>query len=224
MKYETSIVAVIAVAAVAALGINTYSDMTSPSSNGFAGTALAMGHVEMVLTDANGNVKGYFQGDNVVTDAGDACTSEKIFGDATNSTECAGVGAGNYFDKIGIINGTFSPSDATTNTGHYVAATDANDGLMAITQGAATVPDSASSQGTATTITNSAHVFNFDGSNDTTVSGVILIDALCSENADGSCGTIPASAGVFAARTATLSTSDGDSLTVTWTITIGDSN
>ena len=222
MKYETSIVAVIAVAAVAALGINTYSNTSS--SDGFVGTALAMGHVEMVLTDANGNVKGYFQGDNVVTDAGDGCTAEKIFGDATNATECAGAGAGNYFDKIGIINVTnWGVSDSTTNTGHYVAATAANDGLMAITQGAATVPDP-SSQGTASTITNSAHVFNFDGSNDTTVTGVILIDALCTEASNGGCNTIPANAGVFAARTASLSTSDGDSLTVTWTITIGDSN
>ena len=222
MKNQISIVAVIAVAAVAALGANAFANNGLTSSNSLAETGLAMGHVELILRDADGMIKEYKQFDNVVTNVGDSCASELLFGDEGVST-CAGAA----FNKIGIINGTYSLAEGSTMSTAAAAGTGGNN-IMAIVDAVATVPGTAGTQGTETTIVNSGHLFNFvDNQNDTSVSGVILVDALCTEygagGQEGSCQTKPASGEIFATQSTTLTVSGGDTLEVTWTITVGSS-
>ena len=189
MKNQISIVAVIAVAAVAALGANAFANNGLTSSNSLAETGLAMGHVELILRDSDGMIKEYKQFDNVVTNVGDSCASELLFGD-TGVTTCAGAA----FNKIGIINGTYSLAEGSTMSTAAAAGTGGNN-IMAIVDAVATVPGTAGTQGTDTTIVNSGHLFNFvDNQNDTSVSGVILVDALCTESTvagqEGGCTTI----------------------------------
>ena len=221
MKNQISIVAVIAVAAVAALGANAFANNGS-SSNSLAETGMFMGHVELILRDSDGMIKEYKQFDNVVTNVGDSCASELLFGDE-GVTTCAGAA----FNKIGIINGSYSLAETSTMSTAAAAGTGGNN-IMAIVDAVATVPGSAGSQGTDTTIVNSGHLFNFvDNQNDTSVSGVILVDALCTEygagGQEGSCQTKPASGEIFATQSTTLAVSGGDTLEVTWTITVGSS-
>lgn len=107
------------------------------------------------------------------------------------------------------------------------AAGTGGDNIMAVVDAVATVPASAGSQGTDSTIVNSAHLFRFvDNQNDTTVTGVILVDALCTESVvvgqEGGCSTKPAGE-IFATRSTTLAVTGGDTLEVTWTITVGSS-
>ena len=220
MKNQISIVAVIAVAAVAALGANAFANNGLTSSNSLAETGLAMGHVELILRDADGMIKEYKQFDNVVTNVGDSCASELLFGDEGVST-CAGAA----FNKIGIINGTYSLAEGSTMSTAAAAGTGGNN-IMAIVDAVATVPPTAGTQGTDTTIVNSGHLFNFvDNQNDTNVTGVILVDALCTESVvagqEGGCATKPAAGEIFATQSTTLAVSGGDTLEVTWTITVG---
>ena len=223
MKSQLSIVAVIAVAAVAALGVNAFANNGSiSSSSSLSDSGFAIGHVEMILRDADGNIKNYVQGDNVVTNVGDSCVSELIFGDAGVST-CAGA----VFNKIGIINGSYTLAEGSTMATAAAAGTGGNN-IMAIVDAVATVPDTAGTQGTDSTIVNSGHLFRFvDNQNDTSVSGVILVDALCTESTvagqEGSCATKPAAGEIFATRSTTLAVTGGDTLEVTWTITVGSS-
>ena len=223
MKNQISIVAVIAVAAVAALGANAFANNGLTSSNTLAESGLAIGHVELILRDADGAIKEYRQFDNVVTNVGDSCASELLFGDE-GVTSCAGA----VFNKIGIINGTsYTLGETSTMADANAASTTGTDNIMAVVNGVAAVPASAGSQGTVTTIVNSGHLFNFvDNQNDTTVRGVILVDALCTESTvagqEGGCDTKP-SGEIFATQSTTLAVSGGDTLEVTWSITVGSS-
>jgi len=228
MKQQLSIVAVIAVAAVAALGINAYANTGFTASDSLKAGSYAIGHVELVLHDANGEVKQYIQADNEVVDVGDVCASELLFGDTGAGT---GEGcSGNVFNYIGLINGTFTVENTDDVNTLLVPGTGINNGLMSVVQGTVSTPDTASVEGTDTTITNSAEAFKFTtGNNDTTVSGVVLLDNTCTMGGSGAsageCTAITtASTEMFAARTANLAVSGGDTLTVTWTITIGDAN
>ena len=223
MKNQISIVAVIAVAAVAAIGANAFANNGS-SSNSLAETGMFMGHVELILRDSDGMIKEYKQFDNVVTNVGDSCASELLFGD-TGVTTCAGAA----FNKIGILNGTsYTLGETSTMANANAASTTGTDNIMAIVNAVATVPGTAGTQGTDTTIVNSGHLFNFvDNQNDTTIRGVFLTDALCTESTvagqEGGCTTKPAEGEIFATQSTTLTVSGGDTLEVTWTITVGSS-
>jgi len=216
MKSQLFIVAVIA---VAALGINAYANTSlTAQSDSLVGSALAVGHVEMVLRDADGNIKSYYQGDNVVTNEGDACAAEKIFGDATDV--CNGTTG---FTYIGVINGTYTAAESDQMSEFNLGA-NAADNLMAIVTAVATVPATESSQGTDVTVVNSGQLFNFvDNENDTTIEGVILADELCATEvaSSGRCTALPANGAIFATRDANLAVTGGDTLEVTWTITVG---
>jgi len=226
MKSQLSIVAVIAVAAVAALGINAYANTGIGSNDSLKAGSYALGHVELVLLGENGEVKQYIQSDNEVVDVGDVCASELLFGDTGETEGCSG----NAFNVIGVINGTFAVANTDDFDSLNVPGTGITDGLMATITGTVTTPNTASVEGTDTTITNSAEAFKFTtGNNDTIVTGVVLLDGECTMGTSGAnageCTALTdASTEMFAARTASLNVSGGDTLTVTWTITIGDAN
>lgn len=229
MKYQTPLVAVMVVAIAATLGITTISAtnlivQNSPATEHFG---MMVGHVELILRNADGNIISYFQADNAITNFGDRCTSELMF--EPNSGDNGDVACGDaVFVNIGIANGTALTEGDSSRMSDYQArgTTSVNTGLMAV------IPDTvvtiaAPGVGVATTITNSGHLFNFEdtgGQNaSTTIVSVLLIDAACAvEDSDGQCSTLPAGE-IFAARDASLTVNDGDTLQVTWTITVGGS-
>jgi len=230
MRYQiplVALIAVITVATIATLGVTGISATNlMPQSTTMDRTSMfMMGHVELILRGSDGEIKNYFQGDNLITNTGDRCVAEMMW--PASSTVGAGAEecSGNDFDVIAITNRTdLSPDDNTDISDFTTVATGSGAGGD-IT---ATIPDTvitlaATGVGNDVTITNSGHLFNFDVNNATTIEGVLLLDGACAEASDGSCTTVPTANNgeVLAARAATLTVSAGDTLQVTWTITIG---
>ena len=53
-----------------------------------ATTMRYLGHVTAVVSDSNGNIKSYFQTDNVVVNDGRNCAARLIFGISVGATDC----------------------------------------------------------------------------------------------------------------------------------------
>jgi len=56
------------------------------SANSLKSTAGILGHITLTATDKDGNIIAYRQTDNVVTNLGDDCILEKVFGDGITGT------------------------------------------------------------------------------------------------------------------------------------------
>jgi len=83
--------------------------VASPTSN----VGLMMGHVTMVVTDGDGNVKHYFQSDNQVTDEGTDCAMEVLFGSADNGFNICPSPVGADFDIIALGSVAITPIETT---------------------------------------------------------------------------------------------------------------
>lgn len=150
------------------------------------------GHVTMVVTDPNGNVKAYRQMDNIVVNAGETCTGARLFGD---QLKCSGTA---FFNYIGI--GT----DATAE---------------AAAQSALIAETNTRQQDTTNTLTNSS------GPGATSVlAGTFAFTSTQSIQESGLFDTSSINTGhMFARKTISpaVNVANGDSLTVTWTVTTG---
>lgn len=201
-----SAIAAIAVGVLAVYGLpsmvsnpaNTYN--TNPQELGM------LGHVTLIVTDPQGNIKDYRQGDNTVITTSKSCTAKILFGGT--STLCASPGTATW-TTIGIGSGgspPTQPADTVTRlvteytsfglnraaaTGTSETLTDASTGVgaKAVIQGTFTNTDTGSHS------VNEAGLFN---------------------------GTSTTTSGMFAAQTFTaISLNQNDALTVKWTITVG---
>ena len=102
------LVAIVAVASAGFLTLVEQDVQATPSATSESGQI--MGHVTMVLTDEDGNVKAYRQTDNAVHDDG----FNQIIDDAFGSSACAACQATTTnFDFIQI--GTGTPGATSTN-------------------------------------------------------------------------------------------------------------
>jgi hypothetical protein len=218
------------------------------SSNGISATPMAVGsviesggmvgHVEYTLYDKDGNIKSYAQGDNFVVNNGDDCVAAAIFGEAD---ECTLSSDG--FTFIGIANGTQtidnSDVDLDDGSGAICNADDEGPGpggstacLMAVKEDTNVITTASSGSG-ATVVIATETPFSFSGAgnayvNATTITAAGLFDASCnmSTNANAHCIGSAGSANMdmFAAQDISVIVNDGDSLSVSWTITIGNSS
>lgn len=186
-----------------------------------------LGHVEYKVLDENGNIVQYMQNDNVVVNDGEDCVATLVFGDGT----CANTNAFNY---IGIGNGSSTAVDATNST--LADATDDTTGTcassgvggdMARKQVTATHAAASGATGAVVTLDTSSSPFTFDASNATTV-----IDSGVFDNTYATPGvqcaganTAGSSWDMFSRQLLNgatgITVSDGDSLSVKWTITVG---
>jgi len=256
MKRNTTIVlfASIFAVAVATLGMsgNTSTLMISavPQTQEEVGM---LGHVEYTLLDADKNIKGYMQNDNVVVVAGKDCAAQGLFTDNQASVgDC--IANSNAFTYIGVGNGTISAggvagvnnatladaltgdADTTGTCAHTdVGAGATNGGDMARRNVTASIVSS----GTSTVVTldtsaaGSDGPFTFDVSNatDVTDSGLFNADyeTPTSVHTCGGAGETGGDAGVewnmFSRQLLNdvdgITVSNGDSLSVKWTITVG---
>jgi hypothetical protein len=180
----------------------------------------ALGHVEYVLKDADGLVKAYYQGDNLVVNQGDNCAAVQLFDPGSSGNGCDSFGT-DGFQYIAIGNSTATFDDDSTNIG--AAATDATDGEQARRQD--TVPVFTQSSGTTPTgaqiVIETPTPFEFNASNDTTVYSAGLFDAAATHDTHGQTTTVTGK--LFSAQrlNPTVTVSSGDTLNVKWTITIG---
>lgn len=222
------------------------------SLNGFSGLPLAtasqqttsgfmpiLGHVEYTVKNSEGLVTAYYQGDNKIVDGGDRCAAAALFnndGSSASNFLCTSPGSwtGPGFAYIGIGNGTTAIVDTSQTIGAPALNTI---GEMARVQGAVTA--TTNTQGVVVTISNSAHPFvfksgvsnqNATGASSTT--NVIKQAGLFNDTGTGNTGsatshTTAFGAGrMFAAQDLSpqVTVSNGDTLTVTWTVTVGSSS
>ncbi len=228
--YMVALIAAISAVSIGAISMNGFTVPLAIASNQESG--IMMGHVEYIVHDADGNIKSYVQGDNMVVNRGDDCSIAYMF--QPNSFSSGGTPdvctnfnpAGFHF--IGIGNGTITVDAADTTLvdgGSTAVATSSTDGLMAVRWDNNTAATASSNGGTVVIATETPFTFSTSGAvtNATTVTAAGLFDNTCSTQS-GTTGICTANSGVmnmFSAQSISVAVSDGDSLSVTWTITVG---
>ena len=222
----TTLIALLA--AVSAVSVGAISMNTSPSFALATGTispeaGTMMGHVEYVLYDADNNVKSYIQSDNMVVNRGDDCVLAYAFNpsNTAGTDNCATNANGFRFIGIGNATATVSATATTlTNTASTFASSGVG-GLMSMREDPTIVFGASSDGGTATIATASPFTF-VSGVNSTTVLSAGLFDSICTQAA-GTC-TAAYPANMFSVQSVSVIVTGGDSLDVTWTITVGNSS
>lgn len=227
-----ALIAVISAVSIGAISMNGFSAIPLVAASASPESGAMMGHVEYILRDSDGNIKSYAQGDNMVVNRGDDCTIAYAF-QGTNSggpDVCLNTNPSG-FQFIGIGNATMTV-DATDTTlvdaGALTVATSAADGLMSVRWDNNTAASASSNGGTIIIATESPFTFSDSGAvtNATTVTTAGLFDNTCSAQSTTT-GVCTANAGVmnmFSAQSITVLVGNGDSLAVTWTITVGSSS
>lgn len=230
MKHRSTIVlsgTIIAIAAISLLGFNTLSAtpfLVAESVKDPTAGASMLGHVTYIVRDKDGNVKNYIQGDNVVTQRGHNCAVQMLFSNSTAVTgstvgACQAVSATRnaLFSYIAIGNGTNAIS-ATGGDTTLPAGGSAAEAVPRVA-GTVTLNQIANNQATATITTASPFSFTQMGSTNTlTASGLFNRQSTC---AVGGCGVAAALGDMFADKAIAVTVAPSDTLSVTWTITIG---
>ncbi len=223
--YVVALIAAISAVSIGAIALNGFTvPLAIASVSPESGTM--MGHVEYVLRDSNGNIKTYVQSDNSVVDIGDNCVMSYAFNPSEGDSDFCDATT-NGFRFIGIGNATATTtSEATTLTNQApTVATSTNDGLMAMRTDSALVFTNSTDGGTVVIATESPFTFSTSSSttNATTVLSAGLFDATCTATA-GICTAYASPQNMFSVQTISVAVGDGDSLSVTWTITVGNSS
>ena len=196
--------AITVVAALSTVGFASGVFTPSQSStNSYNEGAAMLGHVTMVVYDPEGNIKKYYQGDNQITNQGENCIAEKMFGVVTTgTTACQGTGgtSDEVFDTIAIgTNASPTPDEASL-------ALDTPAKTKAIT------PTITSATGTSSSSAVATLLATFTASTTTTYteSGVFDTTATANDN-------------MLAHQSFTTGATlnNADTIAVTWTITIG---
>jgi hypothetical protein len=183
-----------------------------------------LGHVEYTVRDTSDNIKSYMQTDNIVTTQGKDCVAQGMFDSGETVDQCTSGTA--LFNYIAIGNHTTGGVPVNTLTALEVSdsgcADSGTDGEMA----RKLIDPTFVSTGSSTVVTlDTVDSFDFDLSNATIVmqSGVFNADETAA-NVFGECTTV-GTADMFAVQDlnldAGITVSDGDSLSVKWTITVG---
>jgi hypothetical protein len=165
------------------------------------------GHITLVATDSNGNIKAYRQTDNLVVNNGADCVVKLLFGGGSTRGIASGTGTtckGDLTTPFNVIAiGTSGTAEAATDRhlgAEILAATDAG---LARTAGAITYTSNATSGTAATTISNQ---FTASTSQGIQESGLFN-------------STTVSTGGLFAHKTfSQINLVSGDKLTVTWTV------
>ncbi len=231
--YVIALIAAISAVSIGAISMNGFTVPLAIASVSPESGAMT-GHVEYVLRDADGNIKSYVQADNTVVNRGDDCAIAYMFQPTSASSGGTPDQCNNFnpagFHFIGIGNGTFSNDNARTTlltTGAATTASTGVGGLMAVRWDNNTAATASSSGGTVVIATETPFTFSTSGAvtNATTVTAAGLFDNTCSTQgaATGVCTANTGVMNMFSAQSISVAVSDGDSLSVTWTITVGSS-
>ena len=166
-------------------------------------SAYMIGHVEYTVRGADGQVKQYAQGDNLIVEKGKDCAAQMIF-DNSSSTACTITSGTTGFNFIAIGNATGTVIGDELQLDFDTLA---NTGEIDRIQGTVTIDTSGTN--TIATITTTTP-FAFTSISSTTVQQSGLFD-------DGT----PVNANMFAMRDAlAIPVTSADTLAVTWKITL----
>ncbi len=240
-----AVFAVIAAVAMTSIGLTAMSStsfmMLSPASQTPELVGM-LGHVEYTVRDSDNFVTSYMQGDNTVVDAGKDCAGIMIFGATNQAGDCDSTTPNTYnYVAIGNVTGSVPVGNSQfirLNSSLSESAGDANScalsggGEMArklVVPTITTVANAQGTQGTVVELDTSGSPFDFGSNNATDVEqSAIFNENSATQNADGSCattGTAGSAWSMFAIQDLNsgngITVTDGDSLSVKWTITIG---
>ena len=191
--------------------ISATSFVTMKAASDIHESGQMLGHVTYELRGVDGQVKHYFQSDNVIVDVGTDCAAQAIFDDG--NTDVCTLGGNGGFAFIAIGNATGQTADATD----IALDVDGNgDGEMTrsgFIDATVTAADSANNIDTTVSIASPAFSFNQLGP-----SGTVITQSGLFDNAAGgnmfSIRDIPGQSGTG------LAVTNADTLSVTWTITL----
>lgn len=241
MNRQKSIVLFAAIAAVAMTTIGLTGVSASPlmvaslpqSEEGM----VMLGHVEYTVFGADGLVKAYNQADNLVVADGKDCVANRVFGITPAAGLCghSGNGAMTYIaigNDTSVAVATSEQQLSSSSPGN--CASTSVDGEMARKLVTPTIQTGATgSAGTIVTL-EVANPFTFSGSSNATGSGTTIHQSgifnadQVAKNANGECTTLGApdtNWNMFSVQDLNggsgIAVTDGDSLSVKWTITIG---
>ncbi len=220
----------IGLGAISLSGISATTLMVSaapqPQTDGFG----MLGHVEYKVIDPTGVIKHYQQGDNIVVISGKDCVAQLVFDNST-STVCP-LG-NNVFTHIAIGNHTEAGvpvntlSELESQVVDQDCAATADSGEMARKTVTPTFTAAVTGTGTVVVLDTSSDPFDFGISNSTAnimQSGIFNEPEAAISATTGECTTLGASTmfSIQDLNTDTgISVSQGDSLSVKWTITVG---
>lgn len=176
-------------------------------------SAYMIGHVEYTVRGADGQVKQYAQGDNLIVEKGKDCAAKMIFDNSSNAALCTITSGTTGFNFIAIGNGTTTLAD--TLLGSQTALTDVgSDGCVVVgdtcemARAPGVVTFDTSGTNTKATI-KTATPFTFTSISSTTVKQSGLFDAGTNGN-------------MFAMKDSLgIDVTFADTLSVTWDITLG---
>jgi len=189
---------------------------------------LMQGHVEYVVRNSEGNIVQYAQGDNMIVQTGGDCIATEIFFTSAVGA-CSQANATWEYIAIGnSTSGTIAVTDTQLNEDSgedgLAAAGTEHTGEMA--RKLATVSEDVSDTFVVVTIANTGDAFSFTGTlndgNATTIEQSALFSQDGSPNpATGE--TTAINGDMLAAQdlATAVTVANGDTLTVTWTVTIG---
>mgnify|MGYP001572784605 FL=1 len=213
MKNTITIVVVVAIVAVGAgfAGFGFASNQPSPNQTVLATSALMSGHMQLVVTDPNGEIKAYRQTDNAITTNGENCVAKMLFKGpgTTGTTACTGA-ITQPFNYIAL--GTGTNAETPTVNDLQTENTAANGLVRAL--GTATMVNATTGQGDAFSAGSATVTITKAFSPTATV--IVTEAGLFNDTKSGTDGMFARK--VFSAVTV----NNLDTLTVTWTINIGN--
>ena len=183
-------------------------------------TGNMIGHVTYELRGADGNIKNYVQSDNLIVDIGTDCAAQAIFDTAGIEGCTLGTSGGFAFIAIGNATdpATVSPGDIALDESGGVIGEGGGGEIARSLDIIDAVISKAASPDTDTTVTITSNDFTFT---DLGPSGTVITQSgLFDSAADGnmfSKRNIPGTGGNIG-----LGVMNADTLSVTWTITLGN--
>ena len=226
MKSITTITALVAALAVTSGGLGlsltgVFDDnnvtTTSNTVNG-----LMMGHLVVEAHNEAGELVAYRQSDNEVVDDGEQCILKMLFattgttqagrGEYTSETACTGA-LTNAWDVIAIGTDTTAAADTQVILGNETGSgTNNAAGMPGLERGTATTKTWTNGTGSTTTKIVLSKTFTNDSTNSATIAESGLFNSTSNDTN-----------GMLARQTFTgVALSNGDSITITWTFTVGN--
>lgn len=186
---------------VTQVSANTFSVSDSPKTTE---NGSFLGHVTLIVTDPQGNIKAYRQSDNIVVNQGRNCAPQVLFGVPNTDAACNSAVTGT-FDVIAVS----SSNTAITNNTITALASELSGSGLTRAAGTASVTTAASGAGGSSSVTTITKTFTYTGGSAQSVGSAGLYD--------GS-GTPK----LFAARAfaSAVSLNTNDQLTVNWSMTL----
>jgi hypothetical protein len=228
MKTNSTMIALVAALAVTAGGLGLSltgvfdNDGVIAQSN--TATGLMMGHLTVEAHDEGGDLIAYRQTDNEVVDDGEQCILKMLFattdstagrGGYTSTSACTGALTGAW-DVISIgtdnDNGAYATGQSAATVDALVLLGNETSTSLGLERGTATTKTWTNGTGATTTKLVLSKTFTSDSPRAHAIGESGLFNS-----------TVVDANGMLARQTFTdVSLSDGDSITITWTFTVGN--